>query len=189
MTVYIALLRGINVGGKNMIKMADLKRSLTDNGLKEVQTYIQSGNVLFVSDEEEGALRVRIEQIIRQDLGLDVPVVLRTAAELEGAAAGCPFTAEEVSAAESTSAGECLYVAFLKGEPLTEALERFATVYANDKEQFRAAGREVYLLFSDSVRNSKLAANLQKLDESVTVRNWKTVNKLVSLAEGLEKQQ
>ncbi|MGZ7441811.1 DUF1697 domain-containing protein [Paenibacillus sp. TH7-28] len=188
MTVYIALLRGINVGGKNKIKMADLKRSLTDNGLKEVQTYIQSGNVLFASDEGEGALAVRIEQIIRQDFGLDVPVVLRTAAELQGAAAGCPFTAEEVSAAESTAVGECLYVAFLPGEPSAEALERFA-VYANDKEQFRTAGREVYLLFSDSVRNSKLAANLQKLDESVTVRNWKTVNKLVSLAEALEKQE
>lgn len=53
MTIYIALLRGINVGGKNMIKMAELKRSLTDDGLKKVQTYIQSGNVLFVSDEEE----------------------------------------------------------------------------------------------------------------------------------------
>ncbi|MUG24318.1 DUF1697 domain-containing protein [Paenibacillus macerans] len=188
MTVYIVLLRGINVGGKNMIRMADLKRSLTDNGLKEVQTYIQSGNVLFVSDEEEEALRVRIEQIIRQDFGLDVPVVLRTSAELRGAAAGCPFTAEEISAAEAASAGECLYAVFLQGEPSAEALERFA-VYANDKEQFRAAGREVYLLFSDSVRNSKLAANLQKLDESATVRNWKTVNKLVSLAEGLEKQQ
>lgn len=186
MTVYIALLRGINVGGKNMIKMADLKRSLTDNGLKEVQTYIQSGNVLFASDEGEGEMAVRIEHIIRQDFGLDVPVVLRTAAELRGAAADCPFTAEEVSAAESTSVGECLYVAFLQGEPAAEALERFA-VYANDKEKFRAAGREVYLLFSDSVRNSKLAANLQKLDESVTVRNWRTVNKIVSLTEGLEK--
>ncbi len=84
-------------------------------------------------------------------------------------AAGCPFTAEEVSAAESASA---------------EALDRFAP-YANEKEQFRTAGREVYLLFSDSVRNSKLAANMHKLDASATVRNWKTVNKLVSLAEGM----
>ncbi|MGG6312302.1 DUF1697 domain-containing protein [Paenibacillus macerans] len=188
MTIRIALLRGINVGGKNIVKMAELKRSLTDHGFKEVQTYIQSGNILFDSDEREGELRLRMEQLIRQDFGLDVPVVLRTAAELRAAAAGCPFTAEEISAAEATAAGESLYVAFLSDKPSTEALARFAA-YANDKEQFHAAGREVFLLFMDSVRNSKLAANLQKLDASATVRNWKTVNKLISLAEGLETQK
>lgn len=186
MTIYIALLRGINVGGKNMIKMAELKRSLTDDGLKKVQTYIQSGNVLFVSDEEEEeALSLRIERIVRRDFGLDVPVVLRTAEELGAAAAGCPFTPEEVAVAEATATGGSLYVAFMRSEPTAEALGRFAS-YANEQEHFRVSGREVYLLFKDSVRNSKLAANLQKLDASATVRNWKTVGKLISLAELLK---
>ncbi|MUG87883.1 DUF1697 domain-containing protein [Paenibacillus timonensis] len=184
MTIHIALLRGINVGGKNIIKMAELKRSLTEQGFSEVQTYIQSGNILFAS-EEEGALGLRMEEVIRRDFGLDIPVVLRTASELRATAEGCPFTPEEIAAAEAASTGECLYVAFLRSEPIAEALKRFAA-YANEQELFRTSGREVYLLFKESVRNSKLAANLQKLDAYATVRNWKTVGKLLSLAEGME---
>ncbi|GIP47306.1 hypothetical protein D3C76_33810 [compost metagenome] len=184
MTIHIALLRGINVGGKNIIKMAELKRSLTEQGFSEVQTYIQSGNILFAS-EEEGALGLRMEEVIRRDFGLDIPVVLRTASELRATAEGCPFTPEEIAAAEAASTGECLYVAFLRSEPTAEALKRFAA-YANEQELFRTSGREVYLLFKESVRNSKLAANLQKLDAYATVRNWKTVGKLLSLAEGME---
>lgn len=75
-TVYIALLRGINVGGKNMIKMADLKRTFEALGLGRVQTYIQSGNVLFDSDEEEKTLRDRIEREIEAVFGFSVSVIL-----------------------------------------------------------------------------------------------------------------
>lgn len=185
MTIRIALLRGINVGGKNKIKMAELKHALTEQGFNEVQTYIQSGNILFASEEDEGTLGLRMEEVIRRDFHLDIPVVLRTAAELRATMENCPFTAEEIAAAEAASVGESLYVAFLRSEPAAEALERFAA-YANEQELFRASGREVYLLFKESVRNSKLAANLQKLDAYATVRNWKTVSKLVSLAEGME---
>lgn len=185
MTIRIALLRGINVGGKNKIKMAELKRALTEQGVKEVQTYIQSGNILFASEEEEGTLGLRMEEVIRREFHLDIPVVLRTAAELQATAKNCPFTAEEIAAAEASSTGECLYVAFLRREPTAEALERFAA-YANDKELFRVSGREVYLLFTESVRNSKLTANLQRLDAYATVRNWNTVNKLISLAVEME---
>ena len=97
MTIYIALLRGINVGGKNIIKMSDLKRVFEGIGLYEVQTYIQSGNVLFKSNEEEEALRMKIEHEIAKVFGFSVPVILRTATELKQIIRNCPFSEEEAS--------------------------------------------------------------------------------------------
>lgn len=181
MTTYIALLRGINVGGKNMIKMARLKEMLEVMGLNQVKTYIQSGNVLFQSNEEEQQLRQRIEHEIEAVFGFPVIVTLRTTEELERIIENCPFSDEEVAEAESTSVGESLYVALLTEEPVSEATRRL-DVYANDNEKYHISGREVYLLFANSVRNSKIASNLYKLDVQTTVRNWKTINKLVVMA-------
>ncbi|WP_139489099.1 DUF1697 domain-containing protein [Brevibacillus dissolubilis] len=185
MTIHIALLRGINVGGKNIIKMTDLKHTLESIGLTHVQTYIQSGNVLFESPEEEAPLRHRIEQAIEQTFGFPVPVVLRTADELKKTAHSCPFSAEEVSQAESTATGESLHVAFLLDVPSSTSIERLNAAQSQS-EEYRLVGRDAYLLFRQSIRNSKLATNLQKLDVPATVRNWKTVNKLVTLATAME---
>ncbi|MFD1178987.1 DUF1697 domain-containing protein [Paenibacillus puldeungensis] len=184
MTIYIALLRGINVGGKNMIKMAELKRTLMNSGLHEVQTYIQSGNVLFQSDEGEESLRFCIEQAILTDFGFPVTVVLRTAEEMKQIADTCPFSPAEISAAEATATGECLHIAFLSKEPSQESVQKLGG-YKNQNEDFRIIGREIYMLFSDSIRNSKLANHLPKLDVPATARNWKTLMKLVSLAEAM----
>ncbi|MGG1658031.1 DUF1697 domain-containing protein [Brevibacillus sp. NRS-1366] len=184
MTIYIALLRGINVGGKNMIKMAELKRTFEQMGLGPVQTYIQSGNVLFASDEEEEPLRKRIEREIEASVGFSVPVILRTAEQLKVIAANCPFSEEEVEKAQALSEGESLYVSLLLAEPSQERVERLSA-YRSESEDYRIEGRDVYLLFRQSVRNSKLANNLQKLDVPSTVRNWKTINKLVALANAM----
>ncbi|WMT40157.1 DUF1697 domain-containing protein [Paenibacillus sp. D2_2] len=185
MAIYIALLRGINVGGKNKIKMDDLKRILTESGLKQVQTYIQSGNVLFESDETEAKLRQHIEQQIETAFGFPISVVLRTEQELQAVAAKCPFTKEQIAAADAASDTESLYVAFLMDMPMDQDLERLSK-YETDQEQYNVLGRDIYLLFSDSVRNSKLAVQIQKLSSPSTVRNWKTVNKLLSLSEEMK---
>ncbi|GGH15310.1 DUF1697 domain-containing protein [Paenibacillus segetis] len=185
MITYIALLRGINVGGKNMIKMALLKEMFESIGLNQVQTYIQSGNVLFKSNEDEQHLRQRIEHEIEVVFGFPIIVTLRTADELERILEKCPFSQEEVSLAESSSVGESLYVAFMLEEPVEEAVGKWI-VYANDNEKYHVSGREVYLLFSDSVRNSKLSANIHKLGVPATVRNWKTINKLSTMAKEME---
>jgi uncharacterized protein (DUF1697 family) len=185
MTTYIALLRGINVGGKNIIKMIDLKRVFEAMGLCEIQTYIQSGNVLFKSNETEELLRKKIEHEIKVTFGFSVTVTLRTSEELEGIIRNCPFSAEEVLKAESTSEGESLYVAFLTNAPLQENIERFDT-YRSESDEYKIVGREVFLLFHNSIRNSKLANNLQKLDVPATTRNWKTINKLAILAKAKE---
>lgn len=184
-TVYIALLRGINVGGKNMIKMVDLKRTFEALGLGRVQTYIQSGNVLFDSDESEKTLRNRIEGEIESVFGFSGTVVLRTAAELKQIIGNCPFSEEAISEAETLSKVESLYVSLLTEEPLQERIERL-NAYRSENDEYRVIGREVYLLFRNSIRNSKLANNLDKLNVPATVRNWKTINKLVVLAEAME---
>lgn len=185
MTVYIALLRGINVGGKNIIKMAELKRMFESLGLCEVHTYIQSGNVLFKSNEEEGTLREKIENSIAVTFGFPVPVILRTAAELERIISNCPFSEDEVAEAESFSEAESLYVALLAHIPLQEKVEKL-TSYRNENDKFQIEGRDVFLLFCNSIRNSKVANNLHKLDVPTTVRNWKTINKLYALAKAMD---
>jgi uncharacterized protein (DUF1697 family) len=185
MTTYIALLRGINVGGKNIIKMVDLKRVFESIGFCEVKTYIQSGNVLFKSNGVEELLRKRIQQEIEAVFGFSVPVILRTFEELKSIISNCPFSKEEITQAESLSEVESLYVGILSHAPLKEKKE-LLNVYKNESDDYRIVGREIFLLFNNSIRNSKLANNLNKLDVEVTVRNWKTINKLAELSKTME---
>ncbi len=185
MTVYIALLRGINVGGKNIIKMADLKQVFESIGLCEVKTYIQSGNVLFKSDETEDILCNKIENEIEAVLGISTKVILRKSTELEQIILNCPFSNDEITEAETLSKVECLYVALLKHDPLKEKIECI-DVYRSESDKYQVIGREVYLLFHHSIRNSKLANNLHKLNVPTTVRNWKTLSKLSALAKNME---
>lgn len=185
MAIYIALLRGINVGGKNIIKMAELKRIFEAIGLSEVQTYIQSGNVLFKSNEGEGSLRKKIEHEIKVVFSLSVTVVLRTYEELERIIMNCPFSKEEVLEAESSMEAESQYVALFTHAPMQEKIEHL-NAYRSESDQYRIVGRDVYLLFRHSIRNSKLANNLYKLDVPSTVRNWKTINKLAALGKAME---
>lgn len=187
MTIYVALLRGINVGGKNIIKMAQLKSTFESLGLSRVKTYIQSGNVLFESLEDEKTLLKRIEREIEAAYGFYVPVILRTAEQLTKIAQRCPFSQEEISTAESSCDGESLYVSLLLDKPTQEGIQRWSG-FKSDVESYVIDGREVYLLFYQSIRNSKLANQLHKLDVPSTTRNWKTINKLISLANEMETQ-
>lgn len=180
--VYIALLRGINVGGKNKIKMVELKMMFEGLGLSRVQTYIQSGNVLFESEEmEEVILRMKIEEGIEATFGFPVSVILRTSEEWRNIIDNNPFSEEEMLKAEARSDKECMYVAMLQDEPTQGGVERLAA-YQNEHDRYCIEGKEVYQLFDQSIRDSKLASNLHRLGVPVTVRNWKTMNKLLSLA-------
>lgn len=185
MTIYIALLRGINVGGKNRIKMAELRRALEMTGLSQVQTYIQSGNVLFESEDDRELLCKRIENEIETVFGFSISVILRTAAELSRIIEDCPFPEAAVLKASASAEGESLYVSLMKDFPKEEGLTRIGA-FITESEECRIEGREVYLLFHTSIRNSKLAANLQKLGSPMTIRNWKTINKLFAMAKVME---
>lgn len=183
--IYIALLRGINVGGKNKIKMAELRDVLTGIGLSHVRTYIQSGNILFESEQEENTLKMQMEQAIKNQFGFAVSVILRTKDEWEKMIQNCPFTDEDIKKAQSTAVGESLYVTMLEQVPdLAKVQQLEASNFGED--QYKIVGRDVYLLFHHSIRNSKLAYQVEKLSSPSTTRNWKTIDKLYALASRAE---
>ena len=185
MTIYIAFIRGINVGGHHKIKMAELRESLLKIGLSDVKTYIQSGNVVFKSMEEKKILREQMEKSIKTDYGFSCTVVLRTADELEKIINHCPFPEDWIIAAEEASTAESQYVALCTDTLLEEDIKRLDT-YKSDREKYYISGQDIYLLFYDSIRNSKLGNSLSKLSVSATVRNWKTLNKLVGMAKEIQ---
>ena len=180
MAIFIALIRGINVGGKNIIKMADLKKSFEALGLSGVQTYIQSGNILFDSAEKEDDLKQKIEKKIEADFGIAAAATLRTAEELDALMKNCPFQEEEIRAAETASGVESLYAALLSQAPSAADID-ILNRYKAENDRFHVSGRDIYLLFRHSVRDSKLAGNLQKLSAPATMRNFKTIGKLVEM--------
>lgn len=179
---YIALLRGINVGGHNKIKMVELRRSLEQLGLQNIRTYIQSGNILFESTESEEVIQKKIHHKIEVDFGVSSTVVIRNCKELDEIVNGLPFNEQDISRATASAKGECLYVAMLPLVPSTSNSDKLLS-YINDKEQCVIKGRDVYLLFHESIRNAKLHNNLKKLEIPATVRNWKTLTKLSSMIE------
>lgn len=180
MRTYIALLRGINVGGHRLIKMADLKAMFEAFGFGGVQTYIQSGNVVFQADEAEEPLRERIEQQIAATFGFPVVVALRTHDELARVVAACPF------APDALAEDERLYVALLAETPMPAGIERMlASKTAPD--EFRVLGREVYLLYRQNMRESQLTNNLleSRLGVPATSRNWRTLTTLAAMSNSL----
>jgi uncharacterized protein (DUF1697 family) len=179
MTIYIALIRGINVGGKNKVLMAELKRALDVIGLGRVQTYIQSGNVLFESAEGAELLRPRIEGEIQKAFSIATTVVLRTAEQLKQIIANCPYSAS------SLLEGESIQVSVLTEAPSQKAMD-ILTANGTDIDEYHIHGEEIYFLFRQSMLDSKLAKSLQKLGGTATSRNWNTIIKLDSLAHAME---
>jgi uncharacterized protein (DUF1697 family) len=176
--VYLALLRGINVGGHRLVKMADLRAMFAALGFHEAQTYIQSGNVIFRATEAEEPLRERIERQIAATFGFPVAVVLRTADEMARAVANCPFMADALGD------GESLYVALLADVPPAAGVERLLAC-ATEPDEWRIVGREVYLLYRQHLRLSQLTNNLleSKIGIPATTRNWRTITTLAAMSE------
>ncbi|WP_433772267.1 DUF1697 domain-containing protein [Bacillus wiedmannii] len=178
MTIYIALLRGINVGGHKVIKMTDLKKVFESIGLKQVKTYIQSGNVAFESKEEMSFLKERIEREIKNVFDFDVPVMLRTNEEFINTIKHSPYNTDTLLD------GESIHVAFL-ANPLSEEERKQLLMSKSTLEDCYIDEKVVYLFFKTSIRNSKLMNQFQKLHTQVTVRNWRTVNKLKAIVESM----
>ncbi len=172
----IVLLRGVNVGGANKLPMAALREALAGAGMREVVTYVQSGNVVLDSDAEPDALAGEVARVIAERFELGVDVVVRTRAQLAKVVAHDPLgpLAEQPK----------LYqVTFCAERPDAEAVAKVAGV-AVDGERLVAHGREVYAWFPHGIGRSKLAAKLgsQGLGTVATARNWTTVRKLLELA-------
>jgi len=97
----------------------------------------------------------------------------------------CPFSEEQIAEITAHSDSESLYVSLLQEEPLSERIEKLNSLNFGE-DQYRIVGRDVYLLFHQSIRNSKLASQVEKLGEPITTRNWKTINKLIALSNELK---
>ena len=158
--------------------MDALRRLFEDVGFSGVETYIQSGNVLFSTDEPETSVRDTISRILLEGAEIKTTAVLRSAEELAAILSNCPFSSEEIEAAQRDNAeGESFYVYLLPQAPAPETLQKLASL-PQESDRFAIVGRDVYLLLRQSVRNSKHAIKLQKLFPEATARNWNTINQL-----------
>jgi uncharacterized protein (DUF1697 family) len=176
---HLALLRGINVGGKNRLPMTALAELFVEAGCKDVRTYIQSGNVIFNASPRVSALVTdRIAADIAKRFGYRTPVILRTTEQLREVAGRNPFL-------EAGAAPDALYVMFLTGTPSPLSVEKLDPD-RSPPDAFRVCGQDVYLHLPVGVANSKLTNAYfdSKLATTGTSRNWRTVTKLLELMDG-----
>jgi uncharacterized protein (DUF1697 family) len=180
--VLVSMLRGVNVGPHHRIRMADLKVVYESLGLTDVETYIQSGNVVFRSAARTaGRVAERIEQAIERRFGFHAPVVVRSAAELRRVVERNPF------AGRSGIQPEKLAVTFLRCEPDVGAGARVQAL-PPAPEEARLDGCDLYVYFPNGMGRPKLS--VAQLEKAVavpgTARNWNTVRQLLEMAERLE---
>lgn len=179
MPTYIAMLRGINVSGQKLIKMERLRGAFEELGFGEVETYIQSGNVIFKTAKASAAnLSKKIEGKILSGFGFLVPVIVRTPAEL-GEVLKRNLFLKEAGIDESK-----LHVTFLS-EAAPKMAEKILQPLTVNSEQVYVCGREIYLHFPDGYGVTKLSNSVieKKLSVAATTRNWKTVNVLFEMVQ------
>lgn len=175
MTTYIAFLRGINVGAHNRLKMDDLRALFESLGYTDVETYIQSGNVVFdTAETDPETLRGDIERAIEGEFGYDISVVIRTRAELEAIVERRPFD-------DPTDETITHYVTFLHEEPTADRVEVLRAAQ-NDAERFEVRGREVYSeLEKDKLEPGRFTDVGKKLKLPATRRTWNVVTAVLEL--------
>ena len=176
MTAFIALLRGINIGGHHKLPMSALTALLEEMGLREVRTHLQSGNVVFRSNlKDRAALAAKISTEIAAQHGFAPQVLLLDARELREALANNPYPDAEATPA-------CLSLLFLAEAPRRPDLQALEALRAGS-ERFKLVGKVFYLHAPDGFGRSKLAANAERLlGVATTGRNWNTVRKLAEMA-------
>jgi uncharacterized protein (DUF1697 family) len=179
MTAYVSLFRGINVGGNQIVRMDALKELHLSLGLKDVQTYIQSGNVVFTSDNTDVTqIQKEIEDGFAQTFGFRVKVMVRTAGELNAIIEKNPFQNQPVKEPNRVIA------LFLASDPSITALEDIQKTYAGP-EEIHIIGQEVLIYYPDGMGRSKLTNTFleKKLKSAGTARNWNTVLRLQKMME------
>jgi uncharacterized protein (DUF1697 family) len=170
MTVFVALLRAVNVGGTGKLPMSDLKAMCEKLGFTKVQTFIASGNVLFESRKSESSVKAALETALQKYAGKPVGVLVRTPAELEKVVAGNPFPKQPP---------KWTVAIFLDESPPADTL---STLRGADGEEVRLGKREIYVHYGSGMARSKL-----RIPAAVagTARNMNTVAKLAELGEKL----
>jgi uncharacterized protein (DUF1697 family) len=181
MTVFISMLRAVNVGGSGKIKMEPLREAYEALGLRDVRSLLQSGNVLFRSSvKNRDQLARRITQEIERRFGLHVEVVIRTLAEIESIFERSPILSPRADLSK-------LLVMFLSKVPDARA-QAALSKWHKGPEMLELRGPEVYLYYPDGVGRSKLSSAVieRHLDTIGTARNWNTLTKLLDAARALD---
>jgi uncharacterized protein (DUF1697 family) len=175
MNTYIALFRGINVGGNNILPMLELVSVLEELGLSKIRTYIQSGNVVFQSENTDSVgLSQKICAAIKKHHSFVVQVLILDVSEFGNAIASNPFP-------EAKAEPNTLHFFFLSSLPEKPNLEALESV-KKDSEQFRLIDKVFYLYAPEGVGRSKLATKVEKvLGVATTARNWRTVSKIMEM--------
>ena len=174
MNTFIALLRGINVGGRNILPMSELVGILEAMNFESVQTYIQSGNVAFRTKKKiPEKISREISEAILEKKAFKPKVMVLSSEQLQDAMKGNPFPQDN---------GKVLHFYFLESKPLKPNIEQLELLKSSS-EEFKLFDRIFYLYAPDGIGRSKLAAAVEKmLGVQATARNWNTVSKLVSVA-------
>ncbi len=175
MPTFVALLRAVNVGAANRMKMADLRAAFVAAGFDDAVTHIQTGNVVFASTKSAAAIKETVEDLIRTDLGMKITAIIRTAKELAAVAKHHPYGASDLKG---------LYVSFLDGKPTKDAIAALAAVEF-PHERLEVIGREVYIDYGAASAGTSRLSNAiieKKLGLAATSRNWTVVKNLAELA-------
>ena len=175
METMIALLRGINVGGRNKLPMQDLRELLTELGCEGVRTYIQSGNAVFRCAAEAATLSRDIQNAIQARFGFAPQVMILTASRFESIVADNPFADEIVDP-------QSVHISFLVKEAAAADIERM-NEQCKDNESFHLTKNALYFHAPDGIGRSAFANNAEKLlGVAATGRNWRTVCKIAEMA-------
>jgi uncharacterized protein (DUF1697 family) len=175
----VALLRGVNVGGRNKVPMAELRKLAEELGYGEVKTHLNSGNVVFdPAGEKPSRAGARIEAAIEERIGLSIAALVRTASELEAIVDANPL-------AEVVEVGSRSLVTFLS-EPAKQDTFDDVEPEAFEPDRFAVIGREIYVWAPNGVSETKLTWSFweKRLGVTATARNWNTVTRLLELARG-----
>lgn len=178
METYVAILRGINVGGKRKIKMADLRKKLKNLDFKNIHTYIQSGNVIFESDHHpKKELEEQIESMINEEYEYSVPAIVKRSEELHRVLRENPFLNERK---EDITKLHVTFLSEVSEQEQTEAISQFN----HPTDEFILHGEFVYLFCPNGYGRTKFNNQFfeRKLDTKATTRNWKTVHKLYEMS-------
>jgi uncharacterized protein (DUF1697 family) len=172
---YVAFLRGINVGGKTIIKMEELRKVFASLGFTNVKTYIQSGNVVFESDKNDQAKLAEIIANAVESNFFKTPIMIRSIDEIKQAIANNPFANEQFE-------DKLFHIVFLN-EKLTDEKIEMLLSNNSEKEIFAVINREIYCLLRENVSGSLLGKKYidNKLKVAATARNWRTIHKILEL--------
>ncbi len=170
---YVALLRGVNVGARTQLKMADLREVVEGLGHEQVRTYINSGNVLFrTSDRSRDSIADEIRTALREFVGRDIPVMVRSKADLARVAGHNPFPDADQ---------KYLHVAFLSVAPSSADIAAMMALFEGHAERAEIRGSEAYVDFPNGAGRSKI--DFKRVEKAsaleATARNWRTVNTLL----------